>query len=471
MTPGNVKGTSRHIYWRGVSLARVEFLLAIVCFRTTLDLCYVFYLATAFVDDPITPMPLLFAAEQYALSWLALICVASLVPFRKEDLSGVFFLAAMAFLYVPMTSLTGLNGARSFSDVVLVACAVLTSAAIISVSTQATSKTTPRGWNELRVTVTISAIAVSAFVVWSIASGAVFSASASLQDIYLHRSDASEILDVGPLAYFNLWAQKVFNPYLLAVGMFYRRRALVAVCIGLQVYFFLITQHRSHLFVPVMIYFVYFLYTRRVGIMHIYLLMSGALLTVLTAASAFALFEVEGVPSILIRRAFFVAPSVTSDWLAYFHDNPHVYFADNLLKAYVENEYTGENLPSLMSTLIFGGQPFGFNVGIVGAGYAHLGLIGVVLYAATLGALVRSINHLIYRGLPAFLSAALLFEPFRTTWADTDLPTAILSHGILIGTILLFLTAPNRPVLARASRAKGGKVPGPERRCRPWARG
>lgn len=120
----------------------------------------------------------------------------------------------------------------------------------------------------------------------------------------------------------------------------------------------------------------------------------------------------------------------------------------------MEGEYTGANLPSLMSELIFGGQPFGFNAGIVGAGFAHLGLFGVILYAATLGALVRFVNHLIHRGLPAFLSAALLFEPFRTTWADTDLPTAILSHGILVGTILLFFTAPRGPITTPFSRLK-----------------
>lgn len=302
----------------GVEFARLEFLLAIVCFRAALDLCYVFYLANAFADDPITPMPVLFAAEQYALSWIAVLGVASLVPFRKEDLSGVFFLAAMAFLYVPMTSLIGLNYERSIFDVVVVAFAVLTSAAVIAIAVESAPRLASRKWDELGLTVSISAIGVTAFVVWSVASGAVFTVSASLQDIYLHRSDASEVLDVGTLAYFNLWAQKVFNPYLLAVGMFYRRRLLIVVCIALQVYFFLVTQHRSHLFVPVMIYFVYLLYTRRIGIAHIYLLMSGALLAVLTVANVFALFDVEGLPSILIRRAFFVGASVTSDWLTFF---------------------------------------------------------------------------------------------------------------------------------------------------------
>jgi hypothetical protein len=446
MALGNLNGTPRH-----VNGSRVAFLLAIVCFRTTLDLCYLFFLSTAFVDDPITPMPVYFAAGQYAQSWIALLVVASLVPFQKDEFSGVFFLAAMAFLYIPMTSMVGLNHERPMSDVILAGLAVLTSAAVVAFPIEATPRSVPRQLGELWVPVTISVIAVVAFVAWSIASGAIFAASASLEDIYLHRGDASETLDVGPLAYFNLWAQKVFNPFLLAVGLFWRRRLLVVGCIVLQIYFFLITQHRSHLFVPVMIFFMYFLYTRPVGIAHVYLLISGALLGVLAVANGFGLFEVDGLPSILIRRAFFVAASVTSDWLAYFHEYPHAYFADNLFKSYVENEYTGQNLPALMSTLIFDGQPFGFNVGIVGTGYAHLGLFGVLLYAATAGAIVRFVNHLIHRGLPAFLAAAILFEPFRTTWADTDLPTAILSHGILIGTILLCITVLSRPVTPLSS--------------------
>ena len=119
MTLGNLNGTPRH-----VNGSRVAFLLAIGCFRTTLDLCYLLFLSTAFVDDPITPMPVYFAAGQYALSWIALLVVASLVPFQKDEFSGVFFLAAMAFLYIPMTSMVGLNHERPMSDVILAGLAV-----------------------------------------------------------------------------------------------------------------------------------------------------------------------------------------------------------------------------------------------------------------------------------------------------------------------------------------------------------
>jgi hypothetical protein len=414
--------------------ARIGFALAIYLFRATLDLSYVAFLSESFLDDPITPMPLNLDATRVAASYLLLVPIAALLPFDKKDLSGIFFLSAVAFLYVPMTSLIGMNSEKRLDVSIITCLSILLSFAIVKFPMPPWP--IPMLNHGFATATTISASFVVLFVVWSVVSGAAFKANLNLSDIYLYREDASATLDPGPMAYLNLWAQKVFNPFLLAVGLFNRKRILVLGCIALQLYFFAVTQHRTHIFVPVLVIFVYVLYTRPFSIANIYNLMSLSILGLLVASLQ---FDLEEALAILVRRAFFVAPSVAHDWIDFFQVNPHVYFADNILKDVISNSYTAENLPSLMSQLIFDGVAFGFNVGLVGAGFAQLGLAGVALYATTLGLIVRFLNEMIARGLPAFLAAAVLFEPLRTAWADSDLLTAILSHGIFIGTALMWV--------------------------------
>lgn len=422
-------------------VARAYFVLSIFIFRGVLDLCYLNYLSISFLDDPITPMPLNFNQWQWLASYLLVIPVAFIVPYDKRNLSGIFYLAALAFLYVPMTSMVGMNDEKSLSALLLVLFAILVSRALIAIPTL--SVPMPSARQGFPAAIALSTTMVAVFVVWSIISGAASNWSLNLDDIYLYRKDLSTVLDPGLMAYINLWAQKVFNPFLIAIGLFYRKRFLVIACVLLQFYFFAVTQHRTHMFVPVLIFFVYLLYTRRIQISHIYNMFSMTLAFLLL----YTMFvDLEQVLGIVVRRAFFVAASVTYDWIAYFNVNPHVYFADNLLKNYVINSYTGQNLPTLMSYLVFSGPEFGFNVGLVGTGYAHLGLFGVFLYACLIGAIVWFANGLVARGLPPFIAAAMLIEPMRTVWADSDLFTAILSHGILIGLLLMWIHgAQHRP--------------------------
>jgi hypothetical protein len=423
------RGEARKIFG-----SRLYFVFSVYVFRAILDLCYVYYLSISFLDDPITPMPLNVDFGRLVISYLLIAPLAQIVPCDKKNLSGIFFLAALAFLYVPMTSMAGMNSEKSLSPVLIVGFAILVSRMWIALPSPALPM--PSSRHGISAAVMISLTMVSVFVAWSIISGAARNFNLDINKIYIYRESLSEVLDIGRMAYFNLWVQKIFNPFLLAIGFFYKKRVLLIVCIFLQMYFFAITQHRSHIFVPVLIYFVYVLYHRNFYIATIYNLIGITLVFLLLVA---VYLDLDQLLSIVIRRAFYVGGSVTFDWIAYFNDNPHVYFADNLLKKYVVNSYSGENLPALMSRLVFSGKEFGFNTGLVGAGYAQLGMAGVFLYATVIGLIVWLVNGLIERGLPAFVAVAILFEPMRTAWAESDVLTTLLSHGVLIGMLLMWV--------------------------------
>ncbi len=56
-----------------------------------------------------------------------------------------------------------------------------------------------------------------------------------------------------------------------------------------------------------------------------------------------------------------------------------------------------------------------FNSGLVGAGYAQMGVLGVALYAAIFGYFVRLNVRLVEAGVPVYIMAAILFLPYRKT--------------------------------------------------------
>ncbi|MNY40286.1 hypothetical protein D3C86_1750200 [compost metagenome] len=96
-------------------------------------------------------------------------------------------------------------------------------------------------------------------------------------------------------------------------------------------------------------------------------------------------------------------------------------------------------LPYYLGDYFVPGKSLAFNAGIVGTGYAQAGFFGVIFYATTLGFFLRFVNGLIKGGLPVYMVAAVLITPIRTAWADSDLFSALLSHGILIGIVVLWL--------------------------------
>ena len=419
--------------------SRLAFVLAVLFFRLVLDLCYYLYLIDAFGDDEVTPMWLNLQPGQYLMSFASVILIALIVPHNKKNLSGIYYFSILAFLFIPLTSIAGMNADKSIYFVFITLTGIITSLIVTEVPMPRLNIPMPK--RGIAVAVLFSSGALAVFFIWTVITGSIFNVNFDLTKIYQLREEQDALLNQGFWGYFNLWAQKVFNPFLFALGLYYRNKPLIVIGLLFQVYFFTITSHRTHLFVPVLIWLVYFLYSRKYSFFHLNLVVAIALLGVVAAANIDGL---DLLPTIVIRRAFFVAGSATMDWLSLFESRAHVYFADNLLKSYVSNEYTGQKLTHYVSVLIFNKVPFGFDGGLVGNGYAHLGLLGVVLYAALIGLYVRFMNELIANGVQVAIAAALLFEPLRTTWADTDLPTALITHGLLVGLLLIWMVGKSK---------------------------
>jgi len=271
------------------------------------------------------------------------------------------------------------------------------------------------------------------------------------------------MLDFGIFSYLNLWTQKIFNPFLLAIGIYRKNRLMVIGAVAAQIFFFAVTQHRSHLFLPIIVYLASQLYVRKLSIAGLFAwsgMLLGALLVVSVAA------DLQALPALIIRRAFFVPSAITFEWVKFFSNLPKIYWSDGILRVFIHTRYSGESMPWYVGYYVSHGMQVAYNVGLVGTGYAQASYFGVILYAAILGFVVKIVNTMIHSGLPAFLPAALLFGPIRTAWADADVLTAVLSHGIFMGIVVMWLYG-SQNARRLPQRHAPGAAPGAEKRVEP----
>lgn len=429
---------------RSQSTGRIAFILSGLLFKIVLDVAYLTYLSDAYATHFLTAFQVNFSVLQYTESFLWLGTVLVLVNFSSRSAGGIAFFAAIVFLLAPLASMYGMDSERTRDALILAVVAIVVAHLVSELVIR------PRGKISLvkhgeRYLISLSFLLVLLFLTIAALSGALFQMNFDIDRVYDFREELGAKIDVGFFTYTNLWAQKIFTPLVLALGLQRKSIWLIVFALTMHVIYFGITQHRMHLFVPLLVFGAYSLYRQEFTFTRGFILVS---VSVLAVNAMVTLFDLEALGALIIRRTFFVGASVACTWVEYFSENPKVFFADKLLASFVQNEYTDTNLPMFMGGYMNKGVEFGFNVGLVGAGYAQLGVFGVILYGAIIGAIVRINQRLIDLGVPAYLQAAIMFLPYRTAWADSDTLTALLSHGLFVGTLAvwLFCSSDNKQV-------------------------
>jgi len=349
-------------------------------------------------------------------------------------MSDVFMFMAALFLIAPMTSEYGLNSARPIAPVLCAAIALLAVDLVSRIRIpDLLSSHIPRG---RAMAIGISVAGVAYLLLWGWLSGTVQYVSFDVNRIYEFRDKAATLLDVGVLSYLNLWTYKVFTIFLVCVLLQHRRFGWLLVVLACQVYFFGLTSHRLVLFLPLLA-IAFWLYLARFD--QLFPMPYAAALALLAVLTANRLSGIESIPEIVIRRAFFVPSGLVFQWMDFFTTHPHVYWADRVLALFSAGQYVGTNIPRLIGDYLVPGSNSAANSGMVASGFAQAGYWGVALYSTILGMVLSVLNAIVKSGVPLWFVAALSAGPLRTAFADSDLLTSLLSHGLGLVVLLLWL--------------------------------
>lgn len=427
--------SAREISVSGETKEYAALIGAFLLFRFALDVAYERFMYVVYKFD--TPINFWYdvSISRYLLSIFIYAIFVSVIGARTKDMGNVFLTMAAFFLVGPMTSEFGLNYNRPIEPIIYTILALICVDIVSRIPLPGILWRIPvRGGPNIAVAMSVFSIVY--LLIWAYLSGSMKYFSLDVRDVYLYRDRISELIDVGVFSYLNLWTYKVFTIFLICVFLQRRQYALVALVFGAQIVFFGLTSHRVVIFLPLLAIAIW-IYIGKID--RLWPLLISAGLSVLVVLFLFELIGVGSLAEIAIRRAFFVPSGLTFQWFDYFSFHPHVYWADRLLASYSSGEYVGVNVPRLIGDYFVPGSDSAANAGLVSAGYAQAGVWGVMLYALILGLALAVLNSIVRSGVPLWLVAALTIGPLRTALADSDLFTSLLSHGLGLSVLLLWL--------------------------------
>jgi hypothetical protein len=85
------------------------------------------------------------------------------------------------------------------------------------------------------------------------------------------------------------------------------------------------------------------------------------------------------------------------------------------------------------------GHPdLGANTGFIASGYAHFGIIGVAIYTVIATIILNFINA-ISKKINLYFLLAIILIPMQTLFISSDMFTVLLTHGLLIAILVLWL--------------------------------
>jgi hypothetical protein len=146
------------------------------------------------------------------------------------------------------------------------------------------------------------------------------------------------------------------------------------------------------------------------------------------------------VPSMFVRRVFFVPAQLTFAYFEFFDDHPFVLWSNSFFSGLLEYPYD-VSIGALVGQYVESSG--NANNGYVSSGFAHAGVWGVLAYTIVIGAILRFLNVLGRSGVPLWFAIALTIVPLRAALISSDLLTALLTHGLLVAMVLLILMRAN----------------------------
>lgn len=369
-----------------------------------------------------------FALFPYIESWIAFITLLLVVP-KKFERPSDFFVAYLVILTVlPFIVMYPAMQVPSWNLWYLVATVFS-----ITVFRFATPFALTGFGNGRAVFIVVAILIISIVTFHLIASGGLKNFNLNFLLVYDVRDNFDTLGGSLLMNYLTVWTTKVFGPALMAVFLLSRRYMLAIMVVLLHVVWFGISQHKSVLFYPLLVFLAFrFL---KVGFSLSFLPISILAITMISYLLYHFVGDILSV-SFLVRRALFTPALLTFDYYAFFAQNDFVYWSNSILGGFMPYAYD-ESVSTLISR-IRGGEG-GANNHFLAAAYMQAGAFGLLLYTAITIVILNIFDSFQSKGLPIWFVVAVSIVPMHALFTSADLPVAVMTHGLGICIVSLIL--------------------------------
>ena len=190
------------------------FIASLIIFRLLLDFAFVNFVSVVYEIDAVLSFGFEFELYQYSLSWILYLSALFFVRHRLKNFSDYFFVVVVLDLIAPLTSLYGLSFEKPVFPVLATLLAVYIIYLVVKVN--ATTKVNiPYFKNSRNIIIYLAWAMIFIMSGWFIASGVLSSLNFDINRVYDFRDVNSKIVDLGLLAYLNVWTYKFFSILLI----------------------------------------------------------------------------------------------------------------------------------------------------------------------------------------------------------------------------------------------------------------
>ena len=429
---------------------RYIFIFSLILFRIILESSYINVIPNSLL---FTSYNFYTSTDNYLFSWAIFFLLIPFTSDKFNKVSDYFFIIFLLIVITPMLIIYGydavifnksisndwnmhtltLSETVSFKSIIGITISFLLIQLIVRIKMPIFKKLVVIKYG-LNIALIISSLFVVFLIFWYYISGVYF--NLDLGKVYELRTFNSNLSSEGILAYTNGWTYNIFNIFLLSVALLKRKTTLVIIIILIQIYFFAASTHKSVLFMPIIVLFLYFVSNRTSSL--IIIPISLTLMCMVTLFSFF-LFDNRFLLGIFLRRLFFIPADLTFAYFEFFSTNLHVYWSNSFLKSFVSYPYDSLSVSFKIGSYI--GEPKMYaNSGFVSSGYAHAGFLGILAYTFVIGMLLKFVNYLSNNSMPLWFAASIIIIPFIFVLTSADLLVVGLTHGMFISIILIYLS-------------------------------
>lgn len=376
--------------------------------------------------------------DKVAISYLLVAVMGMLLPSGNRKPSDFGLILLFVFIVVPILSLWGLqNEASEFVVMVVTSFAMLQ----LLMKVRLTDKRMPEVEGGRRFYSVVAWTLIAVLFAALIARGGLRYINLSLAKVYELRAMVTEALLQGGWAYLWIWCGKSLLIVLMGTALWQRRWLMFAGTSALEILLFAFTTHKELLFYPLMVTFIYLCSVRGYRLSRVFVLgLCGILVLAVFMDSITGNHLFLGV---LVYRAF---DAIGFNHFAYYHffqQNPYVLFRNGILSDVFTYPYS-QPVALLIGAGRYGEgtDPF-VNAGYIASGYMQLGAAGIFLYTILIAGIMKIFDLLTIGRIPVWLGTAVgAISIFQLV--NSDLTTALLTHGIAISLVGMWLIGSKR---------------------------
>ena len=296
------------------------------------------------------------------------------------------------------------------------------------------------------------------YVLSIIAFGGLRYLNFDLLRVYEFRSVSASNLP-GIYGYVSPMVSKVILPFSLLLSVINRNRIFVLLTFACCILAYALTSHKATLFYPLAVLLLYFIMRRGNAIRMLLITYIGII--VITLLNYMHDGENIMLGALFFRGMYFIPAHLNYLYYDFFSVHSFVLWAQSKISFGLGNYSYSIDVPHLIGYEFFSDILIGANTGWIGSGYMQFGFIGMMVYAFIIGLLISLLNAYSKR-IDKRVVVAITTAPLLAVILSSDLPTAFLTHGVILSLILFSIfqvpeekcSMQNRSYLRRTLRWK-----------------